>query len=82
MLLHRNQQKGKRQRFYARNTVNTTLPRRSGAWMRSFSLAPADFQRYERNSRGAFQLPQPGKILVFMQLFRFGRHYCGVVWRN
>jgi hypothetical protein len=42
MLLDRAMRKGKRQRFYARNTVNTTLPWRSGVLMRSFSLHPAN----------------------------------------
>jgi hypothetical protein len=42
MHLHRNERKRKRQRFYARNTVNTTLPWRSGVLMRSFSPHPAN----------------------------------------
>src|SRR5271165_4612435 len=42
MLRYRAMRKGKRQRFYARNTVNTTLPRRLGVWMRSFSADPAN----------------------------------------
>jgi hypothetical protein len=42
MLRNRCQRKGKRQRFYARNTVNTTLPWRLGVLMRSFSADPAN----------------------------------------
>jgi hypothetical protein len=42
MLRNRAMRKEKRQRFYARNTVNTTLPRRSGVLMRSFSADPAN----------------------------------------
>jgi hypothetical protein len=42
MLRDRAMRKGKRQRFYARNVINTTLPRRSGVLMRSFSPLPAN----------------------------------------
>src|ERR1700730_10540212 len=42
MLSHRAVRKGKRQRFYARNAVNTTLPWRLGVLMRSFSPAAAN----------------------------------------
>ena len=48
MPTHRDKRKGKRQRFYARNTLNTTFARRPltvafGRLMRSFSAAPANF---------------------------------------
>ena len=42
MLRDRAMRKEKRQRFYARNAVNTTLPRRLGVLMRSFSVDPAN----------------------------------------
>jgi hypothetical protein len=42
MLSDRAAREGKRQRFYARNAVNTTLPWRLGVLMRSFSPAAAN----------------------------------------
>jgi hypothetical protein len=42
MLRDRSMRKGKRQRFYARNAANTTLPWRLGVLMRSFSAHPAN----------------------------------------